>query len=109
MIILFVNIKLLIDSCLSKGFPCQLHEALRKCIGKILALVRKRGSVGRVRRRLRQIVLSLNVTVSTIPTHSDGLVRRIECIVIYAASLTPIMTTKLTRNTVYVSEDKNTL
>ena len=38
MIILFVSIKLLIDSCLSKGFPGQLHEALRKCIGKILAL-----------------------------------------------------------------------
>ena len=38
MIILFVNIKLLIDSCLSKGFPGQLHEALRKCIGMILAL-----------------------------------------------------------------------
>ena len=38
MIILFVNIKQLIDSCLSKGFPGQLHEALRKCIGMILAL-----------------------------------------------------------------------
>ena len=38
MIILFVNIKLLIDSCLSKGFPGQLHEALRKCIGIMLAL-----------------------------------------------------------------------
>ena len=33
MIILFVNIKLLIDSCFSKGFLSQLHEALRKCIG----------------------------------------------------------------------------
>ena len=38
MIILFVNIKLLIESCLSKGFPGQLHQALRKCIGMILAL-----------------------------------------------------------------------
>ena len=38
MIILFVNIKLLIDSCLSKGFPGQLHEALRKFIGMILVL-----------------------------------------------------------------------
>ena len=38
MIILFVNIKLLIDSCLSKGFPGVLHEALRQCIGMILAL-----------------------------------------------------------------------
>ena len=38
MSILFVNIKLLIDSCLSKGFPGQLHEALRKCIGMILVL-----------------------------------------------------------------------
>ena len=28
----------LIDSCLSKGFPSQLHEASRKCIGMILAL-----------------------------------------------------------------------
>ena len=26
------------DSCLSKGFFGQLHEALRKCIGKILVL-----------------------------------------------------------------------
>ena len=38
MIILFVNIKLLIDSCLSKGFPGQLHEALPKCTGMILDL-----------------------------------------------------------------------
>ena len=38
MIIIFVNIKLLIDSCLSKGYPGQLHEALRKCIGMISAL-----------------------------------------------------------------------
>ena len=38
MIILFVNIKLLIDSCFSTGFPGQLHEALCKCIGMILAL-----------------------------------------------------------------------
>ena len=38
MIIIFVNIKLLIDSCLSKGFPGQLHEALRKCISMILIL-----------------------------------------------------------------------
>ena len=37
MIILFVNIKLFFDSCLSKGFRGQLHEALRKCIGMILA------------------------------------------------------------------------
>ena len=36
LILLFVNIKLLIDSCLSKGFSGQLHEALRKCIGMIL-------------------------------------------------------------------------
>ena len=34
-------------------------------------------------------------TVSTIPTHSDGLVRLIECIIIYSASLTPIMTAKI--------------
>ena len=38
MIILFVNNKLLIDSCLPKGFPGQLHEALRKCIGILFAL-----------------------------------------------------------------------
>ena len=36
-IIQFVNIKLSIDSCLSKGFPGQLHEALRKCICMIFA------------------------------------------------------------------------
>ena len=33
--------------------------------------------------------------VSTMPTHSDGLVRLIECIVINPASLTPIMTSKI--------------
>ena len=33
--------------------------------------------------------------VSTMQTHSDGLVRLIECIVIYPASLTPIMTSKI--------------
>ena len=38
MIILFVNIKLLINSCLSNGFPGQLHKGLRKCIGMILVL-----------------------------------------------------------------------
>ena len=38
MIILFVNIKLSIDRCLSKGFPHQLHGALRKFIGMKLAL-----------------------------------------------------------------------
>ena len=36
MIILFVNIKLLMNSCLSKKFPGRLHEASRKCIGMIL-------------------------------------------------------------------------
>ena len=38
MIIRFVNIKLLIESCLSNGFPGQLRKALRKCIGMILVL-----------------------------------------------------------------------
>ena len=38
MIMLFINIKLfMIDNYLSKGFPGQLHEALCKCIGMILA------------------------------------------------------------------------
>ena len=39
MIIQFVNIKLLIDRCLSKGFPGQLHEALRKCINMIFVFM----------------------------------------------------------------------
>ena len=38
MIMLFINIELfMIDNYLSKGFPGQLHEALWKCIGMILA------------------------------------------------------------------------
>ena len=38
MIMLFINIELsMIDNYLSKGFPGQLHEALCKCIGMILA------------------------------------------------------------------------
>ena len=37
-IMLFINIKLLmIDNYLFKGFPGQLHEALRKCLGMIFA------------------------------------------------------------------------
>ena len=38
MIMLFINIELfMVDINLSKGFPGQLHEALCKCIGMILA------------------------------------------------------------------------
>ena len=38
MIMLFINIELfMIDNYLSKGFPGQLHEALCRCIGMILA------------------------------------------------------------------------
>ena len=40
MIMLFINIELfMIDNYLSKGFPGQLHEALCKCIGRILAYI----------------------------------------------------------------------
>ena len=38
MIMLFINIELfMVDNYISKGFPGQLHEALCKCIGMILA------------------------------------------------------------------------
>ena len=67
MIILFVNIKLLIYSLLSKEFPGQLHEALRKLYWYDIGFkcVCKSGSVGRVRRYLRQIVLSLGIPGSS--------------------------------------------